>query len=139
MLLYALTTGDVVGADFVEAFRLPAGLGDVAIMEIMLQTSALATKLASLVNVGGVAQITTGSAVADIVGEMRWANFSVSQFEAYISPDPLVLWRQDEFLQLSGPELDTNAAPTGDLVVLAKVVRVRPLEGAAAGPIRLVR
>lgn len=135
-----LTTSFVSGgADTNDTFSLPAGLGDVAIMEIELLVVSIATMVATPENLGVGALIqSAASGAIDFAGVSNWRKVSASRVMAWISPDPLCLWRQDELLQLQFPELDTNAAPTETSVVYIKCVRVRPLEGAPRAAIRLV-
>lgn len=122
-----------------DNYILPAGLGDVALMELMVDTGPLATVAPGFDLMGVRATIVGQSFNNDIIGVERWTKIGASILSLYISPDPLVLWRQTEPLQLQHPEMDTNAAPTGEIVVRVKVVRVRPIESPARGPIRLVR
>lgn len=130
-----------VGADAVHRYSLPAGLGDVALMELWFRSGAAATLVTAWDTLGMSGTIQTGGAFTnvDIVGVSRFFKAGALVLAAYMSPDPLVLWRQSEVLALELPELDTNGAPTDDHKVLIKVVRVRPIESPARGPVRLVR
>lgn len=121
-------------------FLIPAGLGDIAILEIDVQALSVATMMANpeLNAVRAYVVSAAGDAV-DIVGTQRWSKVWTDRVATYLSPDPLVLVRQSERLKLSAAEVDTNASPTVDIVVTVKAVRVRPIEAPARGPIRLVR
>jgi len=84
-----------------------------------------------------------GSSILDVIGVGEWLATggtlaAFDRFETFIDPDALCLWRQAELVTIRSTEMDVNAAPTGDLSVAFKVVRVRPLEGTASGPVRLV-
>jgi len=138
---------DVAGAPIGETFLLPAGLGDVAIMSLhaIAQTVDVGPAAASTVPRGLRFMVTSsdGSTYADPVGSAAWYlcfdNANSLLYQAVVDPDALVLWRQAERLTMNSPELDSDATPTGDLLVIAKVVRVRPIEEQAPGPVRLVR
>lgn len=131
-----------VNGDVSDTLALPAGIGDVAIMECLVQGSSIATAVANLElsGAGITVQTAGGGNTVDIVGtEARWSLTSAAAAVLYVSPDPLVLWRQNELLSFTWRELDTNASPTVDYLFLVKCVRVRPIEAPARGPIRLVR
>lgn len=138
-------TGSIVnvgGADVAELFSLPLGLGDVAIMEAIVVGSDIATVVAGSTNPSVRIDILSpdGASAVDIVGVFRWWPIAVAAVAAYVSPDPLVLWKQDERLRISSVEFDTNASPTGDLSITVKCVRVRPIEvSEQPRPLRLVR
>lgn len=131
-----------IDGDFVLHISPPAGFGDCAIMEVGLYAGPLATTLASPELYGGIVKILnpSGSTNVDILGVYNWTRGVpvLGYVGAYVSPDPLVLWRQGEILAIEGQEVDTNATPTVDFAVFAKVVRVRSVES-APGPVRLVR
>lgn len=140
ILLYG-TVADGAGSDWSDALLLPPGLGDVAIMELLVLAETLATAVA-IAEQSVVAQITSpgGSSTVDILGTGKWFRTQALRAAAYVSPDPLVLWHQDERLSIQSPELDSNASPTGDVFYYVKCVRVRPVLAAASNePIRLVR
>lgn len=136
--------GQVLNVDgaLAEFFTLPAGLGDVAIMEAEAAWSDILTAVALTVSLAARARVITASGnVVDILGisEVKQV-YDATQYGVYWSPDPLVLWRQDEQFAINSPEFDSNAAPTADLTVRIKAVRVRPTVGQEARrPIRLVR
>lgn len=137
-VVLAGTATDVVQADFSELFSLPAGLGDVAIMEIYVRATGLTTPTANLELVGCSADVLSadGATTLDIVGIQRWSKLSATIYGTYFSPDPLVLWRQPEKLRLFSVDMEGGTA--GDLAVFAKCVRVRPIE-VSASPLQLVR
>lgn len=129
-----------VGADVNDTFSLPSGSGEVAIMEIMVLVIDIATAVAPE-NLGIQALIqSAASGAVDFAGMARFSKISATRVGAYISPDPLVIWKENELLQLQYPELDSNASPTDDHVVYVKTVRVRPQEDRGVRrPIQLVR
>lgn len=144
VLLTGTAAADAGGADVSDTIALPAGLGDVAIMELMIDASPAATIVADAVlqNLGVRAAVISGdgSTTVDIVGVHRFYRQAAARAGCYISPDPLVLWRQGELLALTFPELDTNVSPTMDIAYKVKCVRVRPqIVSEQPQPLRLVR
>jgi len=136
---------DALGAALSENFALPPGLGDVALMNLEIRGHAIDVVSTGVTPVRGVRAFilsSDASAIVDNVGVEPWyltqdaAN--ALELGCYMDPDALVLWRQNELLSLTSPEMDTDATPTGDIQVFAKCVRVRPIES-AIGPVRLVR
>lgn len=132
-------TASNVDGDVDDFLQLPAGLGDVAVIEVNVQVFPLATVRTNPELAAVLARIVTASGVVDIVGVENFQLYDNDGVAAYLSPDPLVLWRQDEYMRISWPELDTNAVPTGDTYVYVKAVRVRPIEAPASTQIQLVR
>lgn len=139
-LLLFVRVLDVLDADFSQQFTLPAGLGDVAVMAVMVDAHTLATPVAAALDKGIWAVIASpgGGTTLDLVGTGELRASGVARRNAFIVPDHLILWRQNELLEVQGPELDTNVSDTGVLDVYAKVVRVRPLE-TPSSPLQLVR
>lgn len=146
-ILSSGTLADVGGAAMGETFLLPAGFGDCALMSVhaIVQTVDVGPVAAPTVPNGVRFMITNvdGSTYADPVGCAPWYRcFDGTNsvlYQAVVDPDALVLWKQGERLTMNAPELDSDATPTGDLVVIAKVVRVRPIESGIVQPIQLVR
>lgn len=138
---------DVLGATMTENFSLPAGLGDVAIMSLLVRGTNIATVPGAATAARGCEAVIVSpdqATIVDYVGTSEWMarGGTLAAFDSFsvsLDPDALTLWRQAELLVISSPEMDVNAAPTGDLRVYAKVVRVRPIEAPARGPVRLVR
>lgn len=124
-----------------DLLTFPVGLGDLAIMELIIEGGSAATFLAAVaVPVGFCVSVVTPGGVSnvDIVGCAPAHKTGDARFNAYISPGPLVLWRQNEELLVTGPEMDTNATPTVDLTFLVKCVRLEePVR--AQTQVRLVR
>lgn len=136
-----LATDPNLNGDTATQISLPAGLGDVAIMEVLVDADTAATLMTGPELRGPRAVIINAAGTTvDIVGVSRWTQreLTVPSLSTYFSPDPLVLWRQNERLELKFQEVDTNASPTVDLAAYIKCVRVRPLE-AAGLPVQLVR
>lgn len=137
---------NTVGAQIAENFTLPAGIGDVAILSVLARAVNIATVPGAATAPRGAEIVVVsqdGSTTADVVGVAEWLAVGGSlaafdQFSAHVDPEALCLWRQGEQLRISSPEMDVNAAPTGDLRLFVKCVRVKPVE-APAGPIQLVR
>lgn len=132
-----------INGDYTDHVLLPPGIGDVAIMEVSIDASPLATGVAALELQGSRMAVFSydGGTVVDIVGgnqDNRWSYRGGAAAHNYWSPDPLVLWRQGERLAIASPELDINATPTVVYVWRIKVVRIRPIE-IPASPIQLVR
>lgn len=147
VLLLGQGPADVGGATLAEFFSLPAGLGDVAIMSCIIRIANVDAGPVAVITPRGVSvRIFSRDAakVIDLVGVAPWLLASdganTLEFHAYLDPDALVLCRQDELISILSPEIDSDATPTGDLVVYFKCVRVRPIEAPAGqGPIQLVR
>lgn len=145
VILQASLTADVAGAPVSETIRLPAGLGDVAIMNVLLRATTIDSIPAANIMPLGVEVLVfnRGGTQVDHVGVAAWylvSDTATSQrMCAYLDPDALVLWRQDEILTVTSAELDDDATPTGDITVVIKAVRVRPIEAPASNNIQLVR
>lgn len=135
VILYG-TTADGVGADFSDTLVMPAGLGDVALMEMQVLIGGITTAI-DPANKGMRADVNTVASLVDIIGMAQIYSTGATRMGAYFSPDPLVLVRQEERIGVTGPDLETTA--TGDAHYYVKCVRVRPKEEPAAGPVRLVR
>lgn len=128
-----------VGADAADGYTLPAGIGDVALMEALLIVDQIATLVATPELLGCEWTIrNAASSITDIVGVSRFQKTTNLKLATYVSPDPLVQWKQDELLFLVYPELDTNVAPTDDHRIVVKCTRI-PLPEPAPGPVQLVR
>lgn len=141
-VVVAGTSANIDG-DFHVELSLPAGIGDLAIMEALLDVDAILTAATNL-ELQGIrwAIIDAAGTTVDILGVTRWSQREATNnaISTYLSPDPLVLWRQNERLSAKFREVDTNAAPTADLGIVVKTVRVRPLQVAERHqPLRLVR
>lgn len=137
----ATSAAAAVESDVADNFALPAGFGDAALMEAILESFSIGTAIVDAVALARgwrLVVLSTSGQVVDIVGVERIFRVSTTAFAAYQSPDPLVLWRQNEVMQTQIPELDTGAAGTGVYRITFKVVRVKPQEG-PPGPIQLVR
>lgn len=136
---------DVAIAAISETFVLPTGFGDVAIMSCTFSILSVGTVPVTATAPRGItARISSsdGSTAVDILGTSPWyatggVAAAFDRFEATVDPDSLTLWRQAELLTVNAPEMDAGA--TGDLLAIVKCVRVRPIESAARGPVRLVR
>lgn len=141
VILTGSTTTDTAGADAADLYVVPHAVGDVALMEldILMQNPATLVANPELLGVRADVLSAAGSKIVDLIGVSRWSRITVNQLAAYFSPDPLVLIRAGEAIRIITPELDTNAAPTGDFLLTAKCSRVRPQEPVDTGPIRLVR
>lgn len=147
VILFANSPANVLGAALSESFSLPPGLGDVALLNLEIRGHAIDVVSTGVTPVRGVrAFILSGdqAAVVDNVGVTPWIltqdGANALEIGAYLDPDALVLWRQNELLSITSPEMDTDATPTGDFQIFAKCVRVRPIEAPAGqGPLQLVR
>lgn len=145
VVLRALVADAAIATDIVEGFLSPAGIGDLAIMSVQASAVSIGTVPVTATFDRGARFAINASDDAtqvDVVGVAQWfatggAAAAFDRLDCFIDPDALVLWRQGELLKLSSAELDAGA--TGDIVVVAKCVRVRPIESPARGPVRLVR
>lgn len=123
-----------------DTIPVPPGLGDVAIMEWTTYAQTIATLMTDPELHGVWATIETASKAVDNAGGARWQRDGTTGLYAFVQPDALVLWRQDELFTIRSPEVDTNAVPTVDYIVRIKCVRVRPVSiSEQPAPIRLVR
>lgn len=145
-VILSAAVADVAGGNLDESLSLPAGLGDVAILSVMVSITSIATvPVTATIPRGVSATITSADAASlvDVVGAAEWVATeglaaAFTRARAFIDADALTLWRQGELLRLLGPEMDANASPTGDFAVHVKCVRVRPV-ALPVGPIQLVR
>lgn len=114
---------------------LPAGMGDVLLIDCMAIISGIATVAPLIEEMGAAWAITTPDGTRrSIVGVGRLLQNSVDQ--VVTSPEKMMLpflWRAEEFLFLSVPEVDTNASPTAGWNVWARVVRARQMGAQSAG------
>lgn len=141
VLLEASSAAAAAEADVADNFAMPAGLGDCALMEVLVRVFSIGTPIVDAVELArGIFMhvVSQSGAVVDIIGAERWFRTSATAFAAYLSPDPLVLIRMNEVVQVSFPEMDTGAAGTVVYRVNFKVVRVKPVDS-PPGPIQLVR
>lgn len=131
---------DNIDGEIADTWTVPTVLGDVAIMEIMAYVSPLATAMANP-ELKGVRFTVTDSVgtVKDIIGVGRWSNTGTARLSTYVSPDPLVLLRADDSINVLFDEVDTNVTPTADFRMWVKCVRLTPTARGAAGSLRLVR
>lgn len=131
-----------IDGDQADTWLLPVGIGDVALMEMMVEVASIATLVGSVEMVGVQLMVLNAAAdtVRDIAGVERWVRTGAATIAAYLSPDPLVLVRQDEKFLIRFGEVDTNVTPTGVLQIFAKVVRVKQVPAVEMiGGIQLVR
>lgn len=143
-LVLRATVADVAIADIAENFVAPAGLDDLAILSINVGITNVGTVPATATVARGAKAVILsqdGSSIVDLVSVEEFkatggVAAAFTRFDAHLDPDALTLWRRGELIQVSAPEMDLGA--TGDLVVLVKAVRVRPIEEAEQ-PIQLVR
>lgn len=144
-VLLQSTHGAIAGAAISEAVLLPAGIGDVAIMNVVARVSGVDVGPAAAASVprGIAIRMFAGAGVVDNVGVAPWYlsfdGANVLEYFAFIDPDALVLWRQNDVASLVSPEMDSDATPLGSLTVYWKCVRVRPPAEGAQAPLQLVR
>lgn len=123
--------------DLIMNVSLPAGFGDVLLLEVQVLYANLTGALvadAALVYSGAEVEIgraVDGAAVA-AVGASRFVRSSAGsvaatfRFAADIKPDQAVLWRQQELMVVRSPFLEA-ATSTGDVTAYARVRRLRNL------------
>lgn len=137
--LYVATIADYAIADGdADMWLLPANAPDIMIMEILLQASVIQTPIA-LTELGAAAFIFDPASATpiDFVGTGKWWKVSATSALCLISPDPLVLMRKNERLNLKTPDLDTGT--TADMTVYVKGARLHEVVTNWPQPIRLVR
>lgn len=134
MLGRALLTLDItdVDGDLAQSCELPNNFGDALLEMVRVSASSFATVAATphLLGVTAVIAHTAPVDRSDIVGQSNWIAIAgtaaaATAVAASIEPYRPVLWRVGESLRISAAELDTNAAPTVDYVVQARVTRLR--------------
>lgn len=105
---------------------LPVGFGDVLVLNAQVQAVNIAT-LFTIADQGVHWQLLDSAAglARDFLGSSPWLKKGALALTSYIDPDQLVVWRETEQLQLQADEIDTNATPTADVVVLIRVRRLR--------------
>lgn len=138
---------DVGGATLSESFTLPANFGDAAILSILVAVSPIATVPVTATFPRGVRALVfsaDASSIVDIVGvgalyATGGDGAAFTGVQGSIDPDAMTLWRQGELLNFAMPEMDANAAPTADLIVLVKCTRVGGKQVRREGPIQLTR
>lgn len=137
---------DVGAATLQESFTLPSGLGDIAVMSSIVSIVSIATvPVAATIDRGFRLVLVSPDAtsIVDVLGIGQWFATSgdgaaFTRVDGIVDPDALMLWRQTDVLSLTSPEMDAGA--TGDLRIIIKAVRVRPIEAPMGqGPIQLVR
>lgn len=117
-----------ISADVEDSLSVPAGLGDLAVMEMEIDAVAVTTVSTVALNKGAMVYVTSPDAATtlDIIGTPnRWVECGSLRLQIFISPDPLVLWRQNELIVMRFPRLD-NGATSFSYAVRVKCVRVRP-------------
>lgn len=132
--LIGVVTGSALlgGGPTTYNMALPAGIGDVLYLDCQVTITGIAT-MAPLIEEYGVA-----FALNDATGARRQILGTGKLYQTYdsqvtASPEKVVLpilWKQDEQLFLTLPEVDTNASPTAVWNVWARVVRTRQAAGA---------
>lgn len=147
VLLVAQGPADIMGAALAESFSLPAGFGDCAILNVEFRAWGIDVVSVGVTPVRGIRayiQAAAGGKIVDNVGVAPWIvtqdTANAIELGCFIDPDALVLWQQDELLSITSPEMDTDATPTGELQIYAKVVHVRNVRGQEVKrPLKLVR
>lgn len=108
---------------------LPAGFGDCALLECSAQVSTIATMMTNPTLSGPAFGLfdSEGTAIpVDVQFSEKWILVLADGLHARAAPDQVQFWQENEMLRILFAEVDTNATPTGDLTVLAKVRRLRP-------------
>lgn len=128
-----------IDGDQDNEFVPPSGLPDLALMELLYFVLNVATKATITEFAARTMIVNAAGSAVDIAGVDKFRSLGAARFGFYCSPDPLVLMRQGERLQIIHDELDTNATAAADVILYAKFVRVRNEERQPTGPIQLVR
>lgn len=116
---------------YATAHALPAGFGDCVLLEVEVRVTSIDVIQTNWATSGPRAQLVDASGNAQDVGfSGRWVLQSEAanalQVTATIFPDQMQFWRAAEKLRVSFPEIDSDATPTADVNVYAKVRRIRP-------------
>jgi hypothetical protein len=108
---------------------LPTGLGPILILELWIQAGNFATLVANPELLGPVAFIydSTVTTLRDVIGSCRWTRTGNELTATFApTPDQPVYMEQADVLVVNFLEVDTNAAPTSQLYIYARVRRLRP-------------
>lgn len=116
-----------IDGDVASTFDLPAGFGDCALMECSIEVNTIATLQTAFDTSGVWFQLLSGGVAQDVGFCGRWQLREADRVCAWAAPDQVQFWKENEALLVGFPEIDTNASPTADMAVFAKVRRLRPL------------
>lgn len=110
------------------AYSLPTGFGDCLLLECFVQITQVATLMANpQINGPQITIVVESVQNNDFVGTAYWVMVGALAMSCHIKPDQPVVWKSQECLALVFAEVDTNASPTADIRVLARVRRLRQI------------
>lgn len=115
-----------VDGDQAENFQLPVGFGDCLLQAVHVNVSDAATLVTAWETLGANALLVNPNGDVLVgVGSEYWRKGTATSLACKIwLPFPMI-WYSTEELRLVYSEVDTNVAPTADVVVTAEVIRLR--------------
>lgn len=130
-----------VDGDVNDDFLPPEGIGDIAILEVLVDVSGIATMMVNPELRGPRVTVLSRASdfIVDFVSVSRWTQIESTTLSTWLSPDPLVLVKSGESIRVRFGEVDVNVAPTGDLSVTVKAVRVNRIVAGGQERLQLVR
>lgn len=124
------TVANLDGVNLLD-FTLPEGFGDCLLLEVLVYVDAIDVLGAAGDNEGPRVTLydAAGAADRDFVGVPRWTllddTANALAIGAHAVPDEIVYWKENERLRIYSGEIDTDATPTADMIVMARVQRTR--------------
>jgi hypothetical protein len=111
--------------DNLHTIQLPPGFGDCLILELTIFCTNEATA-GVFADAGIHCHLSdAGNNVVEAIGVGHVKKVGGTAHAAQVTPDSLVVWKQDETVRFLSQALDTNAAPTAIWFVRIRVRRVR--------------
>lgn len=107
---------------------LPAGFGDCYLLSASVDCASIATLMTDPEQNGPMTYFGISNAVQDILDSSRWTRKDAALQVTYELEEPR-LWREGEVFGVEAAEVDTNAVPTVDVIVLVRVRRRRNIGG----------
>ena len=108
---------------------LPAGFGDCYLLSASVDCASIATLMASPEQNGPMTYLGISNAVQDVLDASRWTRKDAALQVSFELEEPR-LWREGEVFGVEAAEVDTNVAPTVDVIVLCRVRRRRNIGSA---------
>lgn len=103
---------------------LPAGFGDCYLLSASVDCASIATLMTDPEQNGPMTYLGISNQVQDILDSSRWTRKDAALQVTYELEVPR-LWKDGEVFGVEAAEVDTNAVPTVDVIVLVRVLRRR--------------
>lgn len=104
---------------------LPDGFGDCYIRRVLVNARQIATMMATPELFGPGMALVSGGLGRDFLTSLRWNRSYTLELAAAFEPLLAIQWQASETLNVDADEVDTNVAPTVDIVVYVLVRRIR--------------